>query len=85
MLPLGWGEANRNQQLGRDPDSNQPNQNIPFLLWLRIPLGWIVSGLAISMGASFWFDLLGKLVNVRNAGKRPDPAANVAPANTADR
>jgi len=33
--------------------------------------GWLVTGIAISMGASFWFDLLSKVVNVRNTGKPP--------------
>jgi ABC-type transport system involved in cytochrome bd biosynthesis fused ATPase/permease subunit len=37
--------------------------------------GWFVSGVAISMGAPFWFDLLGKVVNVRNTGKAPTSSA----------
>ncbi|EFA73985.1 hypothetical protein CRD_00907 [Raphidiopsis brookii D9] len=32
-------------------------------------MGWLVSGFAIAMGAPFWFDLLGKVMNVRNTGK----------------
>lgn len=35
-------------------------------------LGWIVTALAVSLGAPFWFDLLRKLVNIRNAGKKPE-------------
>lgn len=42
---------------------------------LRMISGWAVSGIAIAMGAPFWFDLLGKFVNVRNAGGKPSPAA----------
>ena len=38
---------------------------------LRILLGWLIAGIAISMGAPFWFDLLGKVVNVRNTGGKP--------------
>lgn len=34
-------------------------------------MGWFISGIAISMGAPFWFDLLGKVMNVRNTGKPP--------------
>ncbi len=34
-------------------------------------LGFILTALAISMGAPFWFDLLKKLVNIRSAGSRP--------------
>jgi len=42
---------------------------------IRMLAGWAVSGIAIAMGAPFWFDLLGKLVNVRNSGGKPGPAA----------
>ena len=35
-------------------------------------LGWLVTALAISLGAPFWFDILKKVVNLRGAGKRPD-------------
>jgi hypothetical protein len=45
--------------------------------WLAIPkllLGWLLSAIAISMGAPFWFDLLNKVVNVRNSGSKPSSA-----------
>lgn len=35
--------------------------------------GWLVTAAALSFGAPFWFDLLGKIVNLRAAGKKPDP------------
>lgn len=35
-------------------------------------LGIIVSGLSLSLGAPFWFELLVKFVNIRRAGKRPE-------------
>lgn len=35
-------------------------------------LGWIVTALAVSLGAPFWFDLLRKLVNMRSSGKKPE-------------
>jgi len=31
--------------------------------------GWLVSALAISMGAPFWFEVLSRLVNVRAIGR----------------
>lgn len=34
-------------------------------------LGFILTALAVSMGAPFWFDLLRKLVNVRSSGTKP--------------
>ncbi len=41
---------------------------VEFLLRL---LGWLVTGIAIAMGAPFWFDLLSKVINVRNSGSKP--------------
>ena len=62
-LPFGWSEQNR---LERDRQGN--------LLWpafLAKLFGWILSGVAISMGAAFWFEALNKIINIRNAGKKP--------------
>ncbi|MFQ3635310.1 MAG: hypothetical protein SNJ57_05715 [Cyanobacteriota bacterium] len=59
-LPIGWNQRNRLQQF--PPDTS---------LFVSIPkrvLGWLITGIAISMGSSFWFDLLSKVVRVRNAG-----------------
>jgi hypothetical protein len=35
-------------------------------------LGWLVTMLAISLGAPFWFDILNKIVSIRSAGKAPE-------------
>ena len=34
--------------------------------------GWVLTALAISLGAPFWFDLLNKLINIRSAGNAPE-------------
>ena len=34
--------------------------------------GWFMTGLALSLGAPFWFDLLSKFVNIRGAGVKPE-------------
>ncbi|NJR49849.1 MAG: hypothetical protein HC780_10070 [Leptolyngbyaceae cyanobacterium CSU_1_3] len=47
--------------------------------FLRMISGWALSGIAIAMGAPFWFDLLGKLVNVRNSGNKPKPTPEQSP------
>lgn len=44
--------------------------------WLT-PIGWLLTILAISMGAPFWFDMLNKVMNIRFAGKSPDEKAKV--------
>lgn len=43
--------------------------------------GWLVSALAVTMGATFWFDLLKKFVNVRNAGPKPKSSDNNVTSN----
>jgi hypothetical protein len=40
-------------------------------IWSHL-LGWLVTVLAISIGAPFWFDMLNKFVNLRNAGRATD-------------
>jgi len=67
-LPLGRDEANMKQQAEESKGWFWPP--------LRSCLGWIVSGFAIMMGAPFWFELLGKIINVRNAGKPPETSAD---------
>jgi hypothetical protein len=37
--------------------------------WLTKLLGWVVTALAVSLGAPFWFDLLKKIVNIRQSAK----------------
>lgn len=37
-------------------------------------IGWLITALAISLGAPFWYDLLKKLVNMRGSGTNPDEA-----------
>jgi hypothetical protein len=38
-------------------------------------LGWMLTVLALSMGAPFWFDMLNKIMRVRYTGKSPDESA----------
>jgi hypothetical protein len=56
-FPIGW-------TLPRDA-------NISPLAWISRLAGWFISAIALSMGAPFWFELLNKFINVRNAGQKP--------------
>jgi hypothetical protein len=67
-LPIGWSSSNLQQQIAWTP---QQQQIFPIFKFLSMILGWLISGIAIAMGAPFWFDLLGKIVNVRNTGRPP--------------
>ena len=45
------------------PISLQAGQNT----WVVV-VGWIITGFALSLGASFWFDMLSKVVSLRGSG-----------------
>jgi hypothetical protein len=60
-LPIGWNEVNVGQQALESEGW--------FFPPLRRILGWFITGLALSMGANFWYDLLSKVVRVRNSGR----------------
>lgn len=38
--------------------------------WIALLFGWLVTGLAASLGAAFWFDVLGKALQIRGSGPR---------------
>ena len=42
--------------------------------WYSAIPGWLLTGMALAMGAPFWFDLLNKASGLRSAGTRPAPA-----------
>jgi hypothetical protein len=62
-LPFGWSEQNR---LEIDAQGK-----LLFPALIAKLFGWILSGIAISMGAGFWFEALNKIINIRNAGNKP--------------
>lgn len=49
-------------------------------------IGFLLTAIAISLGAPFWFDLLSKIINLRNSGSKPDdqpsPASGSGSNNT---
>jgi hypothetical protein len=54
---------------------NKPNN----FHWWSI-LGWLITALAISLGAPFWFDLLNKLMQLRTSKKDGTTSTNAAEA-----
>jgi hypothetical protein len=70
-LPIGWGSR------------------VTSVAWPDYPLvtrfiGWLLTAVALSLGAPFWFDLLNKLVNMRHGMQKPQVAPmrpQVAPQN----
>jgi hypothetical protein len=58
-VPIGW------------PGNGIENKYFIVGLLIKIA-GWLVTALAVMLGAPFWFDLMNKFVNLRGAGKKPD-------------
>jgi hypothetical protein len=56
---------------------NGQTEGYSLLSWPERLLGWIITIVAVSVGAPFWFDALNKIVNIRNAGKSPDEQPKV--------
>jgi len=56
-LPLGWGNEER-------LSFRQGGWN-----YLYYPFGWLLTAIAVSLGAPFWFDLLNKFMVVRSTVK----------------
>ncbi len=46
--------------------------------WLQKIGGWLLTALAITLGAPFWFDMLSNFVRLRTTGDKPDAAASAS-------
>jgi hypothetical protein len=70
-VPMGWNDA------ARDP------RHLAGKYWPGKLLGWFLTFAALSLGAPFWFDALGRLARLRNSGKpeAPLPASGRGQAN----
>jgi hypothetical protein len=79
-LPIGW-------RWQTPADANKPDaeKGLPTSLWSAIGealckpatwLGWLLTVIALSLGAPFWFDMLMKVVNVRTNGPKPARGAD---------
>jgi hypothetical protein len=71
-LPLGWGEQQR--QYFFDNQSSLLIGNS-----LTALAGWIITALAASLGAPFWFDTLNRFVDIRGVGRAPEEKDPTAP------
>jgi hypothetical protein len=64
------------QLIGWQAEVYDANAGLPFAMWVlgRFEahwLGWLLTAVAVSLGAPFWFDMLNKLMNIRSAGRSP--------------
>jgi hypothetical protein len=73
-LPLGWTGPHSGAHTGQA--SHDP-RHLPATIaeYLLKVLGLLATILALTLGAPFWFDALGKLGRLRNAGNAPPKAS----------
>lgn len=78
-LPIGWDCV-----LPKDVSAPDPKKityywdityactkaNLPRIHLVQV-LGWLLTAVALSLGAPFWFDLLNKFINLRGTGSKP--------------
>jgi triacylglycerol lipase len=73
-LQIGWSQVRGKRSL---------NKGECWLSSIERFLGWLLTVLAVTLGAPFWFDLLNKLVSLRSSGARPqdrkDPTEGTGP------
>ena len=82
-LPLGWpggisfppkskeNVTTDDTKSGKQEPALEP---LSMLAGIKDPfkiLGILITTIMVSLGSTFWFDLLNKLVNLRGAGKKP--------------
>ncbi len=77
-LPIGWppgctfrAPSNCFLPLG---EVSPRSSGVPASDYLLKIMGWLLTAFAVSFGAPFWFDLLGRLGSLRNAGTKPSQA-----------
>jgi len=94
MMGLGWNYPAEkvNQKRWWIPDfAIKPFNKVVFILSETIQsprkwIGFLITALAMTLGAPFWFDLLNKLVNIRSGGNKPkenDVTKSTLPKTTA--
>lgn len=68
LLPLGYTDFSF-----KDYWRNccRSRTSLPLGHWANNLAGWLLTALAVSLGAPFWFDLLNLFVNLRMAGSKP--------------
>lgn len=82
-IPVGWSDESLDatrQWPGWRPDKG--GAAAWAALWLHVIrshlLGWLLTALAASLGAPFWFDVLDKIIVVRSAGPAPESRSKPA-------
>ena len=79
-LPIGWDYLDAGARAAR---KEKPSSPLFCSYWLLRILGMAFTGLAVALGAPFWFDMLSKLINLRSAGPAPTTTTKASDPATA--
>ncbi|HEY4943119.1 MAG TPA: hypothetical protein VII56_16940 [Rhizomicrobium sp.] len=87
-LPMGWDnfrpipQADCAKEAPAPCPDSRPDFWVRANFWniLKMILGWLITGAAVTLGAPFWFDTLSKFMSVRSALKPGDAQASPPPA-----
>ncbi|SER81528.1 hypothetical protein SAMN05421690_10872 [Nitrosomonas sp. Nm51] len=79
-LPVGWYifQPATVEQTVAEQQTEKQTRILEFSLLpgqdnkLLIMIGWLITALAATLGAPFWFDAISKLFTVRGTGKKPE-------------
>lgn len=71
QLPFGWTAFRHNWAERTQNASFWGTLGHTLLAVLSAVPGWLLTAVAISLGAPFWFDLLNRAVNLRGTGRKP--------------
>jgi hypothetical protein len=92
--PATFGNCKDNPK-AKTPESPKPDLKSPGCTawamdsaadagnWGTALAGWLLTAMAATLGAPFWFDLLGKLVKLRSSGVKPSESSGTGPAGNA--
>lgn len=61
QLPIGWNYLNF-------PAAAATDRQV-FTFWLQLIAGWLITAVAATLGAPFWFDVLNKVMIIRSTVK----------------
>jgi hypothetical protein len=73
LLAFGWDKK---------PASTTAKPPMTFYERCKKPVGLLLTAIAISLGAPFWFDLLNRLVKLRGTGQKESNGTNSNTSNT---
>jgi len=82
-VPIGWKNDNPGKAIANPANAGKSAVWVVVVWGLKhFFVGWLLTALAVSLGAQFWFDILKRFVSLRSAGavsKSPSPEQGTGP------